>query len=147
MRRRQTAPEQWLIVRGADDRPGLAAARRLPRGSGVFVLGSLPAREMRKMRLRHLTVVHEQRPAAARVHNLRELREALLAATPLIFLSPIYQTSSHPDWEPIPRMRAAALARLARRKLFALGGMDARRYAWIRPLGFQGWAGISAFRI
>jgi thiamine monophosphate synthase len=30
--------------------------------------------------------------------------------------------------------------------LIALGGMDARKYARIRNLGFQGWAGISAFR-
>ena len=147
MRRRQTAPQQWLIIRGADDRSGLAAARRLPPGSGVLVLGALPAREMRKLRLRQLPVVEEQRRCAARIHDLRELRQALLAGTPLIFLSPLYPTSTHPEWKPIPRMRAAAFARLARRKLFALGGMDARKFARIRRLGFQGWAGISAFRI
>ena len=33
-----------------------------------------------------------------------------------------------------------------RRKLFALGGMDSRKFARIRMLGFQGWAGISAFK-
>jgi hypothetical protein len=44
-------------------------------------------------------------------------------------------------------MRAAAFARLAQRRLIALGGMDAQRYAKIAPLGFIGWAGISAFRI
>lgn len=43
-------------------------------------------------------------------------------------------------------MRAAALARLAGRGLIALGGMDARRYATIARLGFDGWAGIDAFR-
>jgi thiamine-phosphate pyrophosphorylase len=42
-------------------------------------------------------------------------------------------------------MRAAALARLARRRLVALGGMDARRYAKIARLGFSGWAGIDAY--
>jgi thiamine monophosphate synthase len=30
--------------------------------------------------------------------------------------------------------------------LVALGGMDAKRYAAVAPLGFTGWAGISAFR-
>jgi hypothetical protein len=44
-------------------------------------------------------------------------------------------------------MRAAALAALADRKLVALGGMNPKRYAKIAPLGFIGWAGISAFRI
>jgi thiamine-phosphate pyrophosphorylase len=43
-------------------------------------------------------------------------------------------------------MRAAALARLAGRRLIALGGMDARKFARIENLGFRGWAGISAFR-
>jgi thiamine-phosphate pyrophosphorylase len=91
-------------------------------------------------------VVEERRRGAARVHNAGELRRALLARTPLILLSPIFPTRSHPDWKPIPRMRAAALARLGRRKLVALGGMDARKFARIKRLGFQGWAGISAFR-
>jgi thiamine-phosphate pyrophosphorylase len=80
------------------------------------------------------------------VHNVRELPGALLARTPLILLSPLYPTSSHPGWKPIPRMRAAALARLGERKLLALGGMDARKYALVKRLGFRGWAGISAFR-
>jgi thiamine-phosphate pyrophosphorylase len=146
MRRRQTVPHQWLIIRDAEDRVGLATARRLPRGSGVLLLEPLPAREMRRLRLRGLTFVEEQRGSAARVHNLRELRRALTDHTPLILVSPVYATGSHPEWKPISRMRAAALARLGRRKLFALGGMDARKFARIRPLGFQGWAGISAFR-
>ena len=146
MRRRQTAPQQWLIVRGADDHMGLAAARFLPGGTGVLLLGSITAREMRKLRMRGLRIVEEGSRTAVRVHDVRELRQALLAGTPLIFLSPLYPTGSHPDWKPIRRMRAAALARLGRRRLFALGGMDARRFARIRRLGFQGWAGISAFR-
>lgn len=64
----------------------------------------------------------------------------------MVLLSPLFPTDSHPDWKPLKRMRAAAFARLARRKLIALGGMDARRFARIRHLGFKGWAGISAFR-
>jgi hypothetical protein len=43
-------------------------------------------------------------------------------------------------------MRSAALARLAGRRAIALGGMNRERYAKIAPLGFIGWAGISAFR-
>jgi thiamine-phosphate pyrophosphorylase len=70
----------------------------------------------------------------------------MLALTPLIFLSPIHPTRSHPEWRALPRMRAAALARLGRRRLFALGGMNPKRYAKIARLGFIGWAGISAFR-
>ncbi|MFL6764866.1 MAG: hypothetical protein ACJ8FO_06680 [Sphingomicrobium sp.] len=148
MIRRQTAPRQWLIVDTPDDL--WPALRRLERRSGVLVLAPLDAAERRRLRhiagSRALTVVAEQPRSAVRVHNSRELRQALLRRTPLILLSPIHRTSSHPDWHPLPRMRAAAFARLAGRRLFALGGMNRERYAKIAPLGFIGWTGISAFR-
>ena len=90
-------------------------------------------------------IVTEAARTATRVHDIRELRSALLRRTPLILLSPIYPTASHPDWRPLPRMRAAALARLAGRKLIALGGMSERRFRQVKGLGFGGWAGISAW--
>ena len=128
-----------------------AAIARLARNSGVLVIGKLGAAERRRLRhvarLRGLTVAFENRGDAARVHDVRELRRALLRRTPLILLSPIYPTRSHPEWTPLPRLRAAALARLGGRQLIALGGMDERRFRRIERLGFQGWAGISAFRI
>ena len=146
MRRRQTVPRQWLIIAETTD---LSKARRLSRGSGVLLLEPLSAGDMRRLRQlaghRGLTVIRDGREAA-RVHDIRELRHALLARTPFILLSPIFLTQSHPDWKPIPRMRAAALARLGGRRLLALGGMDPRKFARIKRLGFQGWAGISAFR-
>lgn len=143
MRRRQRDPRQWLIIAGPGDLQGI---ERLPRGTGVLLLEPLSGSGMRRLRRSDLPLVIEGRQRAARVHTVRELRRALLARTPLILLSPLFATGSHPDWKPIPRMRAAALARLGHRKLVALGGMDARRFAWIERLGFQAWAGISAFR-
>ena len=144
MRSRQRV-RRWLIVTGDVDE---SALRSLPRGSGIILLGRRPelARHLRlTRRARKLVIVEEASGRIARVHDLRELRRALLARTPMILLSPIHPTASHPDWLPIPRMRAAALARLARRQLIALGGMDDTRFRRIAPLGFQGWAGISAW--
>ena len=145
MRRRQNFPQRWLIIADAVDRSAFDVAKRLPAGTGVLLLRPLAPQDERRLRLRRLIVVREER-TAARVHNLHELRRALLARTPAIFLSPIYPTNSHPEWRPLPRMRAATLARLGGRRLLALGGMDARRFARVQRLGFQGWAGISAFR-
>ena len=147
MSRRQTMPKQWLIIA---DRTDWRTIRRLPRKAGVFVLGSLTAAEDRRLRniarLRGLRVEFETARAAARAHNIREVKQARLRRVPFILLSPIYLTATHPDWRPIPRMRAAALARLADRRAIALGGMNHRRFAKIAPLGFIGWAGISAFK-
>ena len=139
-------PEQWLIV----DQPDISVVKQLPRGSGVLLLVRLTTVELRRLRhvarLRGLAIVEERSQTAARVHNLHELRQALLRRTPLILISPLYRTSSHPDWPPLPKMRAVALARLARRRAVALGGVNQKRYAKVAPLGFIGWAGISAFR-
>lgn len=146
MRPRQTVPSRWLIIRGAGDADRIASAMRLPRNCGVLLIGELSPAQLRRLRLRRLPMAMEMSGEARRVHNLRELRRALLARTPLILLSPMSRTQSHPDWTPIPRMRAASLARLGNRRLIALGGMDARKFARVKDLGFQGWAGISAFR-
>lgn len=158
MKRRQTkvpAPRQWLI---ADERIGegfWSAIRKLPRGTGVLIFyGSLPKCQRAKLvsrirriaRDRTLVIADESAGEAARVHDLHELRRALQRRIPMILLSPMKPTRSHPDWQPIGRMRAAALARLARRRLFALGGMDEAEFRRIERLGFQGWAGIDAFR-
>ncbi|MFP5328787.1 MAG: thiamine phosphate synthase [Alphaproteobacteria bacterium] len=152
MKPRQTVPRQWLV---ADERLGEElwdALERLPRGSGVLFLyrdreKAGRARLLRKLRVvarrRNLVIADEMTGEAARIHDLRELRRA--AAVPLLFLSPMYPTRSHPDWAPLPKTRAAALARLARRPVIALGGMDERRFERVRGLGLSGWAGIDCW--
>ena len=155
MKARQTIPRRWLI---ADSRTGdpVAAAGRLPRGSGIlFLYLDLPKRdrarllgELRRIaQARGLTIVDELVGRSARVHGMRELRQAGLAGAKLIFLSPIFPTASHPEWAPLPRMRAATLARLSKVPVIALGGMTSRRFAQLERLGFQGWAGIGAWKI
>ena len=150
MTSRQTIPKQWLIVREPPDRALWSALCRLPPQSGVLAVRALNPGNARRLRrvakLRRLTIAMEKRGTAARVHSMRELRHALLGRASIILISPIYPTRSHPEWKPLPRMRAATLARLASRKAVALGGMNRQRYANIAPLGFIAWAGISAFR-
>lgn len=154
MTSRQRMPRQWLIIDGSIGRESRSVVRRLPPGSGILLLeqagttegGKLTARLRRLATSRGLVIVEEKPRTATRVHNIRELREALSRGAGLILLSPLYATRSHPDWKPLPRMRAAALARLGGRKLVALGGMDERRFRRVQRLGFTGWAGISAFR-
>ena len=156
MQRRQTSiPRQWLVVDrslGPDVRD---VARTLPLGSGVFLVANdLPKRKQARLlarlrqvaRARRLTVLDEAAGEAVRVHNSREIRRAGLARTQLLFLSPMFPTRSHPDWQPLRRMRAAALTQLARSPVIALGGMNERRFRRIRRLGFSGWAGIDAWR-
>jgi thiamine-phosphate pyrophosphorylase len=148
-------PRRWLIADDRSEDELREAVRALPRRSGVLLLFRTRSQSKRQKLLRQirrlarakdLIIADEGAGDATRVHNLNELRRALLARTPLILLSPMFATRSHPDWKPLPRMRAAAYARLAGRNLIALGGMNERRFARIERLGFQAWAGIDAFR-
>ena len=157
MRRRQTSiPGQWLIADARSGAPSqvLAAARRLPRGSGILLLHhALPTgqrerlkRALRQLaRSRDLVLLDEMHRSAARVHRASELARAQLAGAQLLLLSPMHATRSHPHWAPLPRMRAATLLRRSRKPVLALGGMDSKRFQRLRPLGFQGWAGIGAW--
>lgn len=154
MKRRQTLPRQWLVADERLDKELWRAVQMLPRGSGVlFLYRHLPIGERARMRsrLRHLgrwrglSIIGEAPGQAARVHNAKELRQAALGRIPVLFLSPMFPTRSHPDWKPIPRMRAAALLRLARVPVIALGGMDERRFRRLKHLRFHGWAGIDAW--
>ena len=155
MTRGQTSiPTRWLV---ADARLGddlWLAVEQLPRGSGVlFLFNQLTRAERARIerrlrqaaRRRGLIVADEGKGQAARVHDATEIRQAALRRVPLLFLSPIYPTRSHPEWKPLTRMRAAALLRLAKAPVIALGGMDESRFQRVAPLGFHGWAGIDAW--
>lgn len=146
MKRRQTVPKRWLILNGEID---LAALASIPPESGVLVLRELRPVEQRRLRhmasLKRVMIVQEAPRTAARVHNLRELTRARLQGARIVLISPMYRTRTHPDWKPLGRMRAAALARLADRSAVALGGMDERRFRRVQRLGFSGWAGISSW--
>lgn len=153
MQHRQTMPSRWLI---ADERLGdrlWRAAERLPAGSGIIVLHHrAPARERSRLlvrlrriaRRRKLLLLDEADGQAARVHDAREIRAARLRGARFLLVSPLFATRSHPGIRPLPRMRAAALARLAGKPI-ALGGLGERRFRRVRPLGFKGWAGIDAW--
>lgn len=154
MKRRQTLPVAWFVADARSDEDLWRIVRSLPGGSGVLVLhcgmakgkrARLLARLRRIAAGRRLVVADEKAGDSARVHDLAELRSAGLRRVPMVLLSPVFPTASHPDWNPLPRLRAAALLRLAKAPVVALGGMDARRFAKVRPLGFAGWAGIGAW--
>lgn len=134
-------------ARAADWRPVLAS---VPAHTGIILLG-VSARERRAIeraaRRRSVVAISEARGRILRVHDQRELTRALASGADVL-VSALFATASHPGRPPLPRQRAATLARLAKAagaRVIALGGMDAKRFAAVRRLGFDGWAGIGAF--
>lgn len=77
------------------------------------------------------------------VHNLRELRRAnaLRGGDALALISPAFETRTHPGGKTLGVARFAALARMSRLPIIALGGMTRNR-AWQIANAIDGWAAI-----
>ena len=84
-------------------------------------------------------------PFSRSVHSLIEAEAANAEGADLVFVSPIFATSSHPGQKPLPRTLAIEIARTAAVPAIALGGMNSTRFAPLGRQGFYGWAGIDAW--
>ncbi len=82
---------------------------------------------------------------AASCHNLEELQQAMAIDVDFCVLSPVLQTASHPDAEPMGWDRFAQIVALANIPVYALGGMDQTHIDVALEQGGQGVAAISAF--
>ena len=164
---RHPPPRLWLMT---DERQGdglWQALERLPSGAGiVFRHYALPKAERRKVweqvrgvaERRGLLLVcagaplpgargaHNRRGSGLRTasaHNLAELRAAEREGAELVFLSPVFETRSHPGARALGPGRFSLIAHQARVPVIALGGMNAAR---ARKLGGAwGWAAIDAW--
>lgn len=84
---------------------------------------------------------------SAPVHDLREIRAAERAGARLLFLSPAFETRSHPHAAPLGPLRFARLAQQTALPVIALGGMSAARARRLGASGLYGWAAIDAWTL
>jgi thiamine-phosphate pyrophosphorylase len=75
-------------------------------------------------------------------HDLGEIRAAERAGADAVLVSPLFATRSHPGARPLGAARFAALTRLSRIPVLALGGIRPRHQALVRQLGAVGYAAI-----
>jgi thiamine-phosphate pyrophosphorylase len=173
MSRRHLLPRRWLMTDERLGGRLLEAVQRLPprRAGIVFRHYGLPEPERRALfeqvktvaRRRGLVLLLAGPAAQARAwgadgshgrgrgvglrtapaHDARELRAAERARAALVFLSPVFPTSSHPGAPALGPTGFARLARRSRLPVVALGGMSAERARILR--GAYGWAGIDAW--
>jgi thiamine-phosphate pyrophosphorylase len=83
--------------------------------------------------------------ASAPAHDLREIRAAERAGARLLFLSPAFETRSHPNAAALGPLRFARLTRQTGLPVIALGGMSAALARRLRASGLHGWAAIDAW--
>ncbi|MEO1046136.1 MAG: thiamine phosphate synthase [Pseudomonadota bacterium] len=77
----------------------------------------------------------------AAVHDLAELAMAARRGADAVFISPVYPTRSHPGAATLGPMRFAAIARLARCPVYALGGVTHANHARLARFS-SGWGAI-----
>ena len=85
------------------------------------------------------------RTAAA--HNLRESIAARRVGSDIVFVSPVFETRSHPGARSLGPLRFGRIATSSGTIVIALGGMNARRHRRLVQLGAAGWAAIDAWSV
>jgi thiamine-phosphate pyrophosphorylase len=172
MRARQPLPRLWLMT---DERQGdglLGAVARLPEGAGIvfrhYSLTEVARRDLfERVRAAAPGLVLLAGPAeqalawgadgshgrgpgrglrSAPAHDHSEIRSAERAGASLLFLSPVYSTSSHIEARTLGLAKFAWLARRSALPVIALGGMNPLRGRRLASFGAYGWAGIDAWR-
>ena len=84
-------------------------------------------------------------PFSRSVHSIEEAEAARTMAVALVFVSPVFPTSSHPGQKPLGISRARRIAEAAGVPAIALGGMTEHKFPRLQRQGFYGWAGIDAW--
>lgn len=134
---RRDAQFDW--VRALAKRRGLVLL-----AAGRVVSGDVDGIHISARRLPRRNSIHGRGLRSLSAHNWHEINVANRIGADLIFLSPVFPTRSHPGAHSLGPLRFAALARLARCPVVALGGMNAARFRRLKPLGAYGWAAIDA---
>ena len=84
---------------------------------------------------------------SAPVHNAREIGDVKRSNPDLVFLSPLFDTNSHPGARPLGPLMFQRLTKLVGpKRIIALGGMTRQRAHMLGPRTIHGWAAIDAFR-
>ncbi len=86
-----------------------------------------------------------QRLLAVSVHNDNELQQAETMGADFVVLSPVKQTTSHPDAAPLGWQKFSDIVESSRVPVYALGGMCAIDLVAALQRGAQGIAAISMF--
>ena len=120
-----------------------AAARR--RGLRLAVAGDVALAEALGADMVHRPSGPTRLPVSLPVHDVDEATAANERGAALVFISPVFATSSHPGEAPLGIDRAERLARRCAAPRIALGGMNAQSFERLDRKVFAGWAGIDAF--
>ena len=79
------------------------------------------------------------------VHAAKDIRKSINLKADLVFISPVFMSSSHDSKQHLGTIRLGLLARLFKKDVIALGGINKNNIARLRSLPISGCAGIDMF--
>jgi hypothetical protein len=77
-------------------------------------------------------------------HNLTDIRKKIQLGCKIIFLSPIFKSTSSPEKEPIGLVKYLLLSKLFKVEIYPLGGVFPKKIGW--PNNVNKFSGISYFK-
>ncbi|MDB5713081.1 MAG: thiamine phosphate synthase [Sphingomonadales bacterium] len=93
----------------------------------------------------HRSMLKSRGLRSVAVHTGAEKVMAVRIRADLMFISPVFETKSHPGKSHLGRVRLALLAGNQRFRTIALGGLNGKRATSLSALKLYGWAAIDAF--
>ena len=79
------------------------------------------------------------------VHTGRDVRKSINVKADLVFISSVFPSSSHKSKQHLGVIKLGLLARLFKKDVIALGGINNKNIARLRSLPISGCAGIDVF--
>jgi len=94
--------------------------------------------------LADVKAAHPEWVVTAAAHDMESTVQAERSGAHIVFLSPIFLTSSHPEQQPL---KTAEILEITKKytNVYALGGINSYNLAMLAELGFAGFSAISAF--
>ena len=77
-------------------------------------------------------------------HNISEIRKKFQLRCNIVFLSPVFKTTSHPYSKPIGLVRFLLISKLFQNKVYPLGGISEKKIGYFNK--YKEFAGISHFQ-
>ena len=83
--------------------------------------------------------------ASVSVHSGRDIRKSINLKADLVFIAPVFPSTSHENKQHLGVVKLGLLARLFKNHVIALGGINNKNIVRLRSLPISGCAGIDVF--
>ena len=77
-------------------------------------------------------------------HNITDIRKKFLIGCDIVFLSPIFKTTSHPNAKPVGLIKFLLISKMFQNKVYPLGGVNEKKLGYFNK--YSKFAGISCFK-